>query len=460
MLTNTFSDKALLVDLYELTMGAAYFDLGMDFQASFELFVRQLPANRSFLLAAGVEDSLDYLASLHFSEEDIRFLRSLPAMRTISPGFFDYLRHFRFTGDVEAVDEGEVVFGEEPVLQVTAPVVEAQIAETFLLSVVNFETLVASKAARVYHAARGKGVLEFGTRRAQGPEAGLRAARAAFIGGCVATSNVLAGALYGIPLAGTAAHSWTQAFSSERESFVALLRIFPESAILLIDTYDALAGAATAASLPGKVPGVRLDSGDLLEKSRQVREILDQHGHGETKIVATGDLNEFKVDALVSAGAPIDFFGVGTELATSRDLPALNVVYKMVETAHDGAVEFKTKFSEDKEYYPGRKQVFRVTGERGFEYDLIATRGEKCLDARPLLKPAMRDGKRQFPTPPIAEIRERALRNLSGLPARIHALDGQAEYPVRKSAGLERLRTEVRAQYLQRGQGVAVPAES
>ena len=287
------SGRALLVDLYELTMAAAYFEHHIDCLATFELFVRQLPSQRAYLLAAGLDSALDFLENLHFSEEDVRFLRSQPGLTTVSDEFFDYLRTFRFTGDVHAVEEGTLVFAEEPILQVTAPILGAQIVETYLLSVINFETLIASKAARVVQAAEGRGVLEFGTRRAHGPEAGVRAARAAFVGGCIATSNVLAGFRYGVPLAGTAAHSWTQVFSSERRSFEALLETFPETAILLIDTYDALAGAETAAHLGRKIPGVRLDSGDLLEKSLRVREILDRQGLQETKIVASGDLNEF-----------------------------------------------------------------------------------------------------------------------------------------------------------------------
>ena len=294
--------RALLVDLYELTMAAAYFEHRIDCRATFELFVRHLPAERTYLVAAGLDAALRYLEDLRFTDEDVRFLRAQPALRTVSPAFFDYLREFRFQGDVRAVQEGTLIFAEEPLLQVTAPVLEAQIVETYLLSVLHFETLVASKAARVVQAAQGRSVLEFGTRRAHGPEAGVRAARAACVGGCVATSNVLAGALYDLPLAGTAAHSWTQVFASERHSFEALLETFPDTAILLVDTYDPLAGAEIAATLGKKVPGVRLDSGDLLEKSRAVREILDRHGLQDAKLVASGDLNEYKIEALVAAG--------------------------------------------------------------------------------------------------------------------------------------------------------------
>jgi nicotinate phosphoribosyltransferase len=442
------SGRALLVDLYELTMAAAYFQQRVTCRATFELFVRQLPPERSFLVAAGLDSTLDYLENLHFTEKDIRFLREQPAFRTVSPAFFDYLRDFRFTGDVLAIEEGNLAFAEEPLVQVSAPILEAQIVETYLLSVINFETLVASKAARVVRAARGRGVLEFGTRRAHGPEAGVRAGRAAYLGGCVATSNVLAGFRYGIPLAGTAAHSWTQVFPTERSSFEALLDTFPETAILLIDTYDPVKGAEVAATLGRKVPGVRLDSGDLLEKSRRVREILDGHGLRDTGIVASGDLNEYRIDELMRQGAPIDVFGVGTDLATSRDVPALSVVYKLVETEQDGRVEYRTKFSEQKVYSPGRKQVFRFSKDGQYHHDLIACAGENYPEADPLLQPVMRDGRRLSPPPRLEELRKRTLANLARLPEPYQALNGAPIYPVMKSSALDRLLEEMRDRYL------------
>jgi len=296
----------------------------------------------------------------------------------------------------------------------------------------------------VVRAARGRGVLEFGTRRAQGPEAGVRAARAAYLGGCVATSNVLAGFRYGIPLAGTAAHSWTQAFPTERQSFEALLETFPENAILLIDTYDPLAGAETAATLGRKIAGVRIDSGDLLETSRRVREILDRHGQREAKIVASGDLNEYKVEALVSQEAPIDLFGVGTDLVTSRDTPALNVVYKLVEIERDGHVDYKSKFSEKKVYSPGRKQVFRFSDGAQYHHDLITRCGEEPSGGTPLLQPVMRHGQRLRPRPRLQDSRANALANLVRLPEPYHALRDALAYPVAKSEALQRLLEEVR----------------
>jgi len=443
-----FCDTALLVDLYELTMAAGYFEHRVDCRATFELFVRHLPAQRAYLVAAGVESALDYLEELRFTEEDVRFLRDQPAFHKVSDAFFDYLREFRFTGDVEAVEEGTLVFAEEPILQVTAPVLEAQIVETYLLSVVNFETLVASKAARLVRAARGRRVLEFGTRRAHGPEAGVRAARAAYVGGCVATSNVLAGFRYGVPTAGTAAHSWTQVFPTERRSFEALLETFPDTGILLVDTYDSLTGAEIASTLGGPVAGVRLDSGDLLEKSRHVREILDRHGMRDTKIIASGDLNEHKIEKLLLQGAPIDVFGVGTDLATSRDVPALSVVYKLVEMIREGRTEMATKFSDQKVYWPGRKQVFRFSKEGSYDYDLLGRAEEKVPEGAPLLKPALREGRRVRAARPLAEIRADTLRHLDLLPEVYHALEGAPAYPVEKSASLDRLLEEARERFL------------
>ena len=476
----TYNNRALLVDLYELTMAAGYFERHVECRATFELFVRQLPSERGYLVAAGLDSALGYLENLHFTEEDVRFLRDQPAFRTVSNSFFDYLRHFRFTGDAHAIPEGTLVFGGEPILQLTAPVAEAQIAETYLLSVINFETAVASKAARVVIAAQGRPVWEFGTRRAQGPQAGVRAARAAYVGGCAGTSNVLAGYLYGVPLAGTAAHSWTQVFPTERESFEALLDTFPESAILLIDTYDSLAGAETAARLGRKINGVRLDSGDLLEKSRQVRQILDRRGLTDTIIFASGDLNEYKIEDLVAQGAPIDAFGVGTDLATSRDVPALGVVYKLVEVERDGRLEYKTKFSEKKAHWPGRKQVFRFSrpapakaaggdgrepeGPREeFHHDLIARVTEHYPEATPLLEVVMREGRRVDARPTLAQIRARTLWNLARLPERYKEFHGGPRYPVANSTALERLLEEVRERYVitpEISTAARVPADS
>ncbi|HEV2379214.1 MAG TPA: nicotinate phosphoribosyltransferase [Terriglobia bacterium] len=447
-----YNNRALLTDLYELTMAAAYFEHRVPTRATFELFVRQLPPERSYLVAAGLDSALGYLENLHFTDQDVTFLRSLPVFHTVSDDFFGYLRSFRFTGELYAVPEGTLIFGGEPILQVSAPIIEAQIVETYLLSVANFETLIASKAARVCSAAGGRPVWEFGTRRAHGPQAGVRAARAAYVGGCAGTSNVLAGYLYDVPTSGTAAHSFTQSYPSERESFLALLDTFPDST-LLIDTYDTLAGAETAASLGRKLAGVRLDSGDLLEKSQRVREILDQHGHTETRVFASGDLNEYKIHELAAACAPIDAFGVGTDLATSHDVPSLGVVYKLVEVERDGQVELKTKFSEQKAHWPGRKQVFRFSragsgGRDLFHHDLVTRWDESYPEAAPLLELVMQGGRRLQPSLPIREARDRTLQGLERLPQRYKSLHAGAQYPVAHSAALERMLDEVRKQYV------------
>jgi nicotinate phosphoribosyltransferase len=448
-----YNNRALLTDLYELTMAAAYFEQHVKLRATFELFVRHVPPERSYLVAAGLDSALGYLENLHFTDDDTAFLRGLPAFGKVSDRFFDYLRSFRFSGEVYAVPEGTLIFGGEPILTVRAPIIEAQIVETYLLSVANFETLIASKAARVVGVAGGHPVWEFGTRRAHGPQAGVRAARAAYVGGCAGTSNVLAGYLYGVPTAGTAAHSFTQAYPSERESFEALLDTFPDST-LLIDTYDTLAGAETAASLGRKLAGVRIDSGNMLEKSRGVRAILDRHGLKYTRIFASGDLNEYKIQQLVADGAPIDAFGVGTDLAASRDVPALGVVYKLVEVEEEnGQVEYKTKFSEHKAHWPGRKQVFRFSrreadGRELYHHDLVTGWDEHYPEGTPLLEPVMRQGRRLGPSPPITEARARTLAGLERLPARYKSLHGGPQYPVGHSAALERLLDEVRRQYL------------
>ncbi len=448
----TYNNRALLVDLYELTMAAAYFEHRVESRGTFEMFVRQLPPERSYLVAAGLDSALGFLENLHYNDEDIRFLREQSAFRTVSDGFFDYLRSFRFTGEVRAVPEGTLIFANEPILQLSGPILEAQIVETYLLSVINFETLVASKAARIVTSAAGRPVWEFGTRRAQGPQAGVRAARAAYVGGCAGTSNVLAGYLYGVPLAGTAAHSWTQAFPSEREAFDALVDTFPDSAILLIDTYDLLQGAETAATLGRKIRGVRIDSGDLDGCSRRVRAILNKHGLEDAIIFASGDLNEFKIQELVRQGAPIDGFGVGTDLVTSRDLPALGIIYKLVEIDRGGDIEHKTKFSQNKAHWPGRKQVFRFSrrtpdGREQFHHDLVARAEESYADAAPLLELVMKDGRRVGPRPGVQEMRERAVSNLERFPKRYQSLEDGEHYPVAVSPALERLLEEVRERY-------------
>jgi len=439
----TPQNMALCTDLYELTMSAAYFDNHIDATATFELFVRSMPPRRSFLLAAGLEQVVEYLRNMRFTEDALDYLRSLDVFKHVSDDFFDYLSRFSFTGDLYAVPEGTVVFAQEPILRITAPIIEAQLIETYLLSTINFQTLIASKAARVVLAARGRAVVDFGSRRAHSPLAALWAARASYIAGCVATSNVLAGKMLGIPVMGTAAHSWTMAFESEVESFKAFQRVFPDHTILLIDTYDTIEGAKNAASLGRGVRGVRLDSGDLIALSKKVRKILDGAGLKDTKIVASGDLNEYRIAALLSKGAPIDSFGVGTEMVTSRDAPALGGVYKLVEQTIAGRRQPKVKRSKRKRTYPCAKQIFRHIGKNGkFIRDTIGL-ADESLSGERLIVPVIKNGRLLKPLPEINQLRERAMSQLASLPEKYKKLQRPDRYPVRISKALEQLRRSI-----------------
>ncbi len=440
----------LLTDLYELTMAAGYLAASKAEQiASFELYIRRLPPNRSFLVAAGLEQAVDYLLGFGFSGADVDYLRTLPIFENVKPEFFDYLRALRFTGDLHAVPEGTVVFAEEPLLRVTAPLPLAQVVETYLTSTIAYQTMVATKAARIVEAAAGRIVVEFGTRRAHGPEAGTTASRASYIGGCAGTSNVLAGKRWGIPVFGTAAHSWVMAFDDEAESFRRFVSVFGEKSILLIDTYDPIEGARTAAALPQHFRGVRLDSGDLLEQSFEVRRILDESSHGDAIIMASGDLNEQKICALIERGARIDAFGVGTGLVTSVDAPYLNAVYKMVEIERENDIYYPAKLSVGKVTWPGKKQIFRFSRDGRFERDLMACEGESYADAQPLLHPIVKGGKLIGTLPSAAQARATAAQSLQALRADCRKLKDPADYPVARSPQLEQLLEKARARYEQ-----------
>lgn len=437
--------SALLTDLYEFTMAAAYFENDFRANASFELFVRSLPPQRCYLLAAGLEQALDFLEDVLFQPEDISFLRRHSAFAHVNDAFFDYLKTFRFTGEVWAVPEGTLIFSEEPLLRVTGPIIEAQIVETFLLSTLTFQTMIASKAARVVAAAGGRGVVEFGSRRAHGPEAGVLAARAAYIGGCAGTSNVSAGARFGIPTFGTLAHSFVMAYRDEEEAFRRFQQIFPEHSVLLVDTYDTIAAIEKIIHSGLRPKSVRLDSGDLVDLSCQVRHRLDQAGLTETRIFASGDLDEFVIADLLARGALIDAFGVGTALATSKDAPALGGVYKLVDVVSDDAPSYRAKFSKEKITYPGRKQVFRLPNCDGsFREDVIARESEQYPGAELLLSPVMREGKRLVPSPNLGQIRDRARGELSRLSEPCRRLQNSEPYPVRFSRELEALLEDLR----------------
>ena len=433
----------MFTDLYELTMCASYFDNDKFEPATFDLFVRRLPENRGYLLFAGLEQVLQFLETVKFTDEHLAYLKK----QGFNHQFLDYLRNFKFTGDVWAMPEGTVAFPCEPLIRVTAPIIEAQLVETFLLNTVNLQTMIATKASRVVQAAKGKGVVEFGLRREHGVDAGMKVARCSYIAGCQGTSNVLAGMQYNIPLFGTMAHSFVMSFEKEVDAFRAFAKTFPDKSTLLIDTYNDLAGAEKAAVVAKeleanghKLGGVRLDSGDLAEISKKVRQLLDEKGLGYVSIFASGDLDEYRIEELLRKGAKIDAFGVGTRMGTSADKPYVDVIYKLCET-QSASGEFSPimKLSEGKITLPGRKQVYRFKDDKGgYEKDTIALANEK-LEAEPLLIKVMEKGRAVYEFPSLNEVRSAAKENLSRLPGKYKKLTGAMAYPVELSKALEDL---------------------
>lgn len=443
--------SGLHTDLYELTMAAGYVQNHFAARATFELFVRSLPPQRNYLVAAGLEQALDFLERVRFSDEEVAYVRGLPFFRHVRPEFFDYLSRFRFSGDVEALPEGTIFFPGEPLLRVTAPIADAQLVETSLLSIVHFQTLIASKAARVTTAASGGAVVEFGARRAHGIEASVLAARAAFIGGCGGTSNTYAGHRFGIPVYGTQAHSWIMAHEDETDAFHDFLEVFPEQSTLLVDTYNVRAAIEKIIELGRKPGGIRLDSGDVLADSRWARQRLDGVGWKDVQIFASGDLEENRIQALLRSGASIDAFGVGTALSTSADAPYIGVIYKLVEIEQSGGVRSTAKFSEAKKTYPGRKQVFRFADGMGtYQKDIIGLEGESFPGAEPLLVPVMRDGGKlqtigRGGGANIRDAQQRFLAAKEHLPSHILALcTADPAFPVSYSARLEELYEQIR----------------
>lgn len=435
--------EALRTDLYQLTMMQAYWKSGHKPEATFDYFVRKIPAG-SYLVTAGLSYVLDYIENLHFEDNDIEYLRT----QGFNEEFLDFLGDFRFTGDILAMPEGSIAFPLEPIIRITAPIMEAQLVETYILNKMNFSTLIATKAARVVYAARGRGIAEFGLRRAQG-DGHLEATRATYIGGCTSTSNVLAGKIFGIPVSGTMAHSFVTSFEHEIDAFRAYADTFPSKCFLLIDTYNSIEGAKKAVIVGKeleqtgeKLQGVRLDSGDLSELSKQVRRILDDAGLGYVKIVASGDLNEWKIDELMRKGAKIDLFGVGTELITGRPAPALDGIYKLSEVAEHGRHVPRMKLSEEtvKATLPGKKRVWRIVEDGGFVKDVISLDSEVVDNAVPLLEPVVKNGKLICNRPSLVQIREIAARNLAKLPDEYRKLEGAPVYPVEFSSGLTALR--------------------
>lgn len=427
----------LLTDLYEITMAAGYWARGLQDRATFSVFVRNPERKRNFFVAAGLESLLQELEAYHFQNEDIDYLRD---QNLFAPQFLEALAECRFTGDVDALPEGTLFFPEEPVLEITAPLIQAQLIETLVLNTIGVATLIASKALRCIHAAAGRPLVDFALRRTQGADAGDQVARSTYLAGFSATSNVRAGKRFGIPLAGTMAHAFVSAFPSEREAFRAYAETFPGSTIFLIDTYDTLAGARNAAAVAqemrqrGAAPlGVRLDSGDMIALSREVRHILDGAGLHDMNIYASSSFDEYKIDDCVRAAAPIDAFGVGTRVGVSADMPYLDIVYKLV---HVGRRDIR-KLSPGKISLAGRKQVFRRTDAAGiYREDLLGCRDEAIPDAQPLLKPVMANGSRTALPEQLADVRRRVARQFSRLDPRYKSIRRHAAYRVRVSEAL------------------------
>lgn len=425
-----------LTDLYQLTMMAGYRQTGMDaLPGTFELFVRRLPPHRSFLVFAGLEQAVGDLTRLAFSPQHVQWLRQLPAFRSIDDGFFDWLATLRFEGDLWAVPEGTVVFPGETLLRVEAPMAQAQWVETFLLTALSYATVVASKAARIVLAAgETRPCFEFGLRHAASGHSGIIAARAAYLAGFAGTSNVEAAYRLDIPAFGTMAHSWVQAFETETAAFETFARIFPGNTTLLVDTYDTPEGVRRACQIEPPIQAIRLDSGDLGALAIEARQILDQHGRRQTRIFASGDLNEDEITDMLQKGAPLDGFGVGTELLASRDSPTLSMVYKLVAVAGEGRV----KLAPGKRTYPLAKQVYRGFDERGLMTGDHVTAADEQAEGQPLLVPVLKQGRLiGCPLPALDAIRERCKRQLAQLPAQLLDFTSTATYPVTYSQRLE-----------------------
>jgi len=442
-----------LTNLYELTMLQAYFDGGMNERATFEFFVRKLPQQRNFLLAAGLEQVLDYLENLRFSTDDIS---QLAATKRFKPAFLKSLEGLRFSGDVDAMPEGSAFFTDEPILRITAPIREAQLVESRVMNLLHYETVVASKAARVVLAAPGALLVDFGLRRAHGAEAGMLSARASYLAGFSGTATLLAGTRFGIPLFGTMAHSYVQAYVDETEAFEHFARSQPENATLLIDTYDTEAAAHKIVSLDAKlrqegiaIKAVRIDSGDLAEHARRVRAILDSGGLQHVTIFASGNLDEFRLSALLSAGAPIDGFGVGTRMNTSSDAPYLDCAYKLTEYAGIA----RRKRSEGKATWPGRKQVYRHYDRNGVMSGDELTLDDDVREGVALLQPVMAGGTRTVTAPTLQESRVYARSQLDALPEGVRCVTAPGTYPVVVCERLKALARRVDADLLSSATG-------
>ena len=443
------SDAGLFTDLYELTMAQTYFGQGMFAPATFNLFVRSYPPNRGYFVCAGLEDALEYLEGLSFGDGSRSFMR---AAGVFTDDFLDFMGEVRFTGSVRALPEGRIFFANEPVLEVTAPIIEAQLVETFIINRLNLQSLQATKAARCVWAAQGRTVSDFGARRSPGVDGALTMARGGYIAGFQSTSNVLASRRYGIPPAGTMAHSLITTFPTEIEAFRAYAEAFPGRTILLLDTYDTIAGAWNAVQVAREMEeraqqlvAVRLDSGDYAELSRQVRTILDGAGLDYVKIVASGGIDEYQIESLVKGGAPIDIFGVGTKVGVSADAPYTDMSYKLVSYDNNPAM----KLSPEKISPPGSKQVYRLRDSEGtFSGDIVALAAENLPGGEALLETAMEGGRKVRPSPSLQEIRERFFTDFDRLDDHFKRITNPPGYPVTYSAELQRLTNKTQATLL------------
>ncbi|MFW9947477.1 MAG: nicotinate phosphoribosyltransferase [Candidatus Odinarchaeota archaeon] len=443
----------LATDFYQLSMSAAYYQYNLennidenDEKATFELFIRNYPKNRNYLIFAGLEQAIYYLLNARFTERTIEFLRKKEVFKNIDSSFYDvYLPNFKFNLSVWSMKEGDYFFPNEPIMRIQGPMIHAQLAETYLLNVINYQTLVASKASRVRNIAPNKLLLEFGTRRSHSPLAGVYAARASYIAGFDGTSNVIADLELGINSTGTMAHSFVQRFNNEIESFNAYYDIYKENSIFLIDTYDTEEGAQKSCKFDNKIRGVRIDSGNLIDHAKKVRNILDKEGCDKVLIVASSDLNEYKVKEILDNNAPIDVFGIGTELATSRDDPTISGVYKLIEYNKVPRI----KVSEEKLTYPGIKQIDRIFDKSGiFKEDLLRLDEEPNVpNSKPSLIPIMMDGKLIYELPKIDEIRQYYLKNMETLPKGYKVLKKNQLFKLKISPKLESLMESLKGKY-------------
>jgi len=432
----------LLTDLYEMTMAAAYYRREMCSPATFSLFVREYPSHRGYLVSAGLEHVLDYLEAFQFDQKDLGYLKDTG----LFPGeFLDYLETIRFTGNVHAIPEGRLFFKDEPVLEITAPIIEAQLLESFVINVINLQVSIATKASRCVHAAQGRNLIDFSLRRTQGMDAGLKVARASYLAGFGGTSNVLGGKAYGIPISGTMAHSFITSFEEEIVAFRAFAETFPDNTVLLIDTYDTIAGAKKAAEV-GKemerrgysLKGVRLDSGDMAQLSKDVRKVLTDCGLESVKIFASGAFDEYKITDVLQKGAEIDAFGIGTKMGVSADAPYTDMAYKLVQYGNRPVL----KLSTGKKTLVSKKQVFRTRTDTRIIQDSIALREEE-MEGEPLLKPVMEKGERTDPQEPLATMRQRFSEEFALLDDCYKALKDPDEFPVKLGPELKKLQEKV-----------------